>query len=145
MTLEHLTWWLARGLAIGAFVATLASVGGCFGEVGPTGAPTMDETPRQAALDNREVPDGTACYQDVPMRKGTMSYGVCCFDDPDKGTSECVICDAAHHCTPGGATPGCLTGLCSAITFGSLQTSVSTDGDAVRPAVAPISRTALAR
>ena len=62
------------------------------------------------ALDDKADPDdGKACYQDVPMRKGVMSYGVCCFDDPKKGTSECIICDAAHTCTKGGATPGALT------------------------------------
>jgi hypothetical protein len=62
------------------------------------------------ALDDAPDPDdGKACYQDVPMRKGVMSYGVCCFDDPVKGTSECIICDAAHTCTKGGATPGALT------------------------------------
>jgi hypothetical protein len=143
MTLEHGTWRLARALAIVDFIAIVAGSGGCLGEVGSEGPAATDET-QQAALDNREVPDGTACYQDVPMRKGTMSYGVCCFDDTEKGTSECVICDAAHHCTPGGATPGCLTGLCSAA-FGSLQVSVSTGGDLVWPTVAPVARTGLAR
>jgi hypothetical protein len=38
-----------------------------------------------------------------------MYMGVCCFDDPIAGTSECIICDAAHKCTPGGAEPGALT------------------------------------
>jgi hypothetical protein len=38
-----------------------------------------------------------------------MEMGVCCFDDPIAGTSECIICDAAHKCTPGGAEPGALT------------------------------------
>ena len=128
MTNENQAWSLARALAIVGFVVTLGGAAGCVGEVGPDGATPTDET--QRALDNREVPDGTACYQDVPMRKGTMSYGVCCFDDPDKGTSECIVCDAAHHCTPGGATPGCLTGLCAAA-FGSLQVSVSTGGTRV--------------
>ena len=142
MTNEHQAWSLARALAIVGFVVTLAGAAGCVGEVGPDEAMPTDET--QRALDNREVPDGTACYQDVPMRKGTMSYGVCCFDDPDKGTSECIVCDAAHHCTPGGATPGCLTGLCGAA-FGSLQVSVSPGGALVWSAVAPAARTGLAR
>ena len=72
--------------------------------------PTGSDSTAQA-LDN-ETPDpddGKACYQDVPMRKGKMSYGVCCFDDPIKGTSECITCDAAHTCTKGGAEPGALT------------------------------------
>jgi hypothetical protein len=63
-----------------------------------------------AALDNQVDPDeGKTCYQDVPMRKGKMEMGTCCFDDPIKGTSECVICDKAHHCQIGGAEPGALT------------------------------------
>lgn len=62
-----------------------------------------------AALDNQADPDdGKTCYQDVPMRKGKMEMGMCCFDDPDKGTSECVKCDGEHHCTVGGAEPGAL-------------------------------------
>lgn len=75
-------------------------------------APNGDDDPSNLAqaLDDKADPDdGKACYQDVPMRKGVMSYGVCCFDDPQKGTSECIICDAAHTCTKGGATPGALT------------------------------------
>jgi hypothetical protein len=76
------------------------------------------------------------------MRKGTMSYGVCCFDDPIKGTSECIICDAAHHCTPGGAMPGCLTALCNA---GAIRGSVST-GTVTAPVLGTVSRpAALAR
>src|SRR5262245_19736202 len=98
---------VTRVLAILGLASTLL---GC-GEIDPSDANSMAEpagvTP--SALNNSEVADGTACYQDVPMRKGSMSYGVCCFDDPIKGTSECIICDAAHHCTPGGAMPGCLT------------------------------------
>lgn len=61
------------------------------------------------ALDNQADPDdGKTCYQDVPMRKGKMEMGMCCFDDPVKGTSTCVKCDAEHHCTVGGAEPGAL-------------------------------------
>ncbi len=62
-----------------------------------------------AALDTQSDPDdGKTCYQDVPMRKGKMEMGMCCFDDPVKGTSECVKCDGEHHCTVGGAEPGAL-------------------------------------
>ena len=127
-----------RALAIFGLISTLASVAGCLGEPGPEGSEAADVT--RSALDN-EVPDGTACYQDVPMRKGTMSYGVCCFDDTEKGTSECVICDAAHHCTPGGATPGCLTGLCCDAA-GLLLGSVLTGGKVTWPVLEPISRAA---
>jgi hypothetical protein len=38
-----------------------------------------------------------------------MESGMCCFDDPNKGTSVCVVCDKDHHCTIGGAEPGALT------------------------------------
>jgi hypothetical protein len=44
-----------------------------------------------------------------------MSFGVCCFDDPINGTSECVICDQAHTCTVGGAEPGCFEGNCELV------------------------------
>jgi hypothetical protein len=82
---------------------------GCIGE------PATEDDERESvqvtgALDNQVDPDeGKACYQDVPMRKGKMEMGMCCFDDPDKGTSECVACDKDHHCTIGGAEPGALT------------------------------------
>jgi hypothetical protein len=84
-----------------------ASAAGCLVDAG--GAPG-DMSVTKSALANNDVPDGTACYQDVPERSGRMSLGVCCFDDPIKGTSECVICDDAHHCQVGGAEPGCLFG-----------------------------------
>lgn len=81
-----------------------------LGTFGCSGAPNEPEDSVALALDDAPDPDdGKACYQDVPMRKGVMSYGVCCFDDPVKGTSECIICDAAHTCTKGGAEPGALT------------------------------------
>jgi len=114
----------ARALPVLLLLSTLAGGAGCLSEIGPG---ESEPGVARGALDNNDVPDGTACYQDVPMRKGTMSYGVCCFDDTEKGTSECIICDAAHHCTPGGATPGCLTGLCNAAA-GTLQGSLSTGG-----------------
>ncbi|MEA2697828.1 MAG: hypothetical protein QOI66_2099 [Myxococcales bacterium] len=139
MNLEYRTWRPAGALVIFGLFSTLVSVAGCLGELSPEGSEPTDVT--RSALDNNDVPDGTACYQDVPMRKGVMSYGVCCFDDTDKGTSECVICDAAHHCTPGGATPGCLTGLCSEAA-GSLKDSLSTGGKVMSPLKVPISRTA---
>jgi hypothetical protein len=138
MNLKYRTWRPAWALVIFGLFSTLVSVAGCLGELGSEGAEPTDVT--RSALDN-DAPDGTACYQDVPMRKGVMSYGVCCFDDTDKGTSECVICDAAHHCTPGGATPGCLTGLCGEAA-GSLKGSVSTGGKVTFPLVVPISPTA---
>jgi len=88
-------------------VALAAFVGGCVGDFG--GDPSQDSVTAARALDNATA-DGTACYQDVPIRKGSMSYGLCCFDDPEKGTSVCITCDAAHHCTVGGAEPGALIG-----------------------------------
>lgn len=83
-----------------------------------SGAPAGSEESGSLSLALDDAPDpddGKACYQDVPMRKGVMSYGVCCFDDPIKGTSECIICDAAHTCTKGGATPGALTAQTGAV------------------------------
>jgi hypothetical protein len=98
--IEHATSWRAIGLAC-ALLLPLA----CGEE--PAIAP--GETSAAAALDNQADPDdGKTCYQDVPMRKGKMELGMCCFDDPIKGTSECVTCDGEHHCTIGGAEPGAL-------------------------------------
>jgi hypothetical protein len=88
---------------------------GCLGELGADESTSLTA----GALDNQTgVADGVACYQDVPMRKGKMEMGVCCFDDPIAGTSECIICDAAHKCTPGGAEPGALTAEIKASTWG---------------------------
>jgi hypothetical protein len=94
--------------SIGA--ATLAALfaAGCLADSGTDGV--EETTVTAGALDNQVDPDeGKACYQDVPMRKGKMEMGMCCFDDPIKGTSECVVCDKDHHCTKGGAEPGALT------------------------------------
>lgn len=100
---------MRRAFANGVGAAILLALvpAGCL-EGGEAGEGDVAAT--VAALDNQVgVADGTACYQDVPMRKGKMEMNMCCFDDPIKGTSECVACDKDHHCTPGGAEPGALT------------------------------------
>ena len=97
---QRASWFL------GIVALALSGAAGCLGDP----AEDPDSTRVIGALDNRVDPDeGKACYQDVPMRKGKMEMGMCCFDDPIKGTSECVACDTEHHCTVGGAEPGALT------------------------------------
>ena len=98
--IEHATSWRAIALA-----CALGLSFGCAED--PSSEP--EEASATGALDNQADPDdGKTCYQDVPMRKGKMEMGMCCFDDPIKGTSECVKCDGEHHCTVGGAEPGAL-------------------------------------
>lgn len=122
---------LFRSTWAGAVLAAAMSLlgAGCVGDLGGEGDEGASLT--AGSLDNQTgVADGTACYQDVPMRKGKMSMDVCCFDDPIKGTSECIICDAAHHCTPGGAEPGALTAGNHVVVWGGVNAVL----EPVRPA-----------
>jgi hypothetical protein len=121
----------AGGLSSTLAFLCLTAVSGCLVDAG-----TGDTSVTTSALAN-ETPDGTACYQDVPERKGSMSLGVCCFDDPIKGTSECVICDASHHCTVGGAEPGCLFGCGVAI---GPAIGVSPSPVVTRPIAVPVTQ-----
>lgn len=130
---------LARIALAAALVGALGAAG-CLVEVGgpdptePTTTATTSTTSstKSALAVQDDVPDGTACYQDVPMRKGTMSYGVCCFDDTTKGTSECITCDQAHTCTVGGAEPGCLEGCLYAVSPSPVQAPAPTPIGGVR-------------
>jgi hypothetical protein len=97
---------ISDATAVLAAFAALSTLG-CLGD--PAQVDELELTRMTGALDNQVDPDeGKTCYQDVPPRKGKMELGMCCFDDPIKGTSTCVACDKEHTCTIGGAEPGAL-------------------------------------
>jgi hypothetical protein len=126
---QRTSWGSSCFLGIAAIA--LAGAAGCLGD--PSDG--SDAVRVTAALDNRVDPDeGKACYQDVPMRKGKMELGRCCFDDPTAGTSECVACDKEHHCTVGGAEPGALTSG-GAVVWGGVGGGVLDPGTTTPPRI----------
>lgn len=94
-----------EGVVGAAVVAALCSLG-CSVEAVPEGE---SGSVSLAVDDDRPDPnEGKTCYLDGPMKKGKMEMGLCCVDDPIKGTSHCYTCDAANECTIGDAKPGAL-------------------------------------
>ena len=108
------------GVALGSLVVCFAMGCGAGDE-----KEAYEKSARASAALGSQQPDpneGMKCYQDVPMPKGKMEMGLCCFDDPAKGTSHCVTCDAANTCTMGGRKPGALVRggfVVRDVTFGS--------------------------